>query len=119
MITKHGLSAYYKEGDTYEIGVDEAGRGPLFGPVYTAAVVLPKDNTFNHELMRDSKKITSKKKIKELAEYIKANAITWSVQWEDEKMIDKIVEMHKKNLDSPEDLLKYRIFDENFVPDEN
>ena len=33
--------------------------------------------------------------------------------------IDKIVEMHKKNLDSPEDLLKYRIFDENFVPDEN
>ena len=90
MITKHGLSAYYKEGDTYEIGVDEAGRGPLFGPVYTAAVVLPKDNTFNHELMRDSKKITSKKKIKELAEYIKANAITWSVQWEDEKMIDKI-----------------------------
>ena len=90
MITKYGLSTYYNEGDTYEIGVDEAGRGPLFGPVYTAAVVLPKDNTFNHELMRDSKKITSKKKIKELAEYIKANAITWSVQWEDEKMIDKI-----------------------------
>ena len=90
MITKYGLSTFYNEGTTYEIGVDEAGRGPLFGRVYTAAVVLPKDNTFNHELMRDSKKITSKKKIKELSEYIKENAITWSVQWEDEKMIDKI-----------------------------
>ena len=90
MTTKYGLSTFYNEGNIYEIGVDEAGRGPLFGRVYTAAVVLPKDNTFNHELMRDSKKITSKKKIKELAEYIKENAITWSVQWEDEKMIDKI-----------------------------
>ena len=90
MVTKYGLSTYYNEGNVYEIGVDEAGRGPLFGRVYTAAVVLPKDNTFNHELMRDSKKITSKKKIKQLAEYIKENAITWSVQWEDEKMIDKI-----------------------------
>ena len=90
MITKYGLSTFYNEGNTHEIGVDEAGRGPLFGRVYTAAVVLPKDNTFNHELMRDSKKITSKKKIKELADYIKQSAITWSVQWEDEKMIDKI-----------------------------
>ena len=90
MTTKYGLSTFYNEGNIYEIGVDEAGRGPLFGRVYTAAVVLPKDNTFNHELMRDSKKITSKKKIKELAEYIKEHAITWSVQWEDEKMIDKI-----------------------------
>ena len=62
MVTKYGLSTFYNEGNTHEIGVDEAGRGPLFGRVYTAAVVLPKDNTFNHELMRDSKKITSKKK---------------------------------------------------------
>ena len=90
MTTKYGLSTFYNEGNIYEIGVDEAGRGPLFGRVYTAAVVLPKDNTFNHELMRDSKKITSKKKIKELAEYIKEHAITWSVQWEDGKIIDKI-----------------------------
>ena len=90
MPTKYGLNPCYHSNDIYEIGVDEAGRGPLFGRVYTAAVVLPKDNRFNHELMRDSKKITSKKKIKEIAEYIKANAIAWSIQFETEEMIDKI-----------------------------
>ena len=43
----------------------------LFGRVYTGAVVLPKDNSFCHEEMKDSKKFTSEKKIQELAEYIK------------------------------------------------
>ena len=90
MTTKYGLNRYYDVNNTYEIGVDEAGRGPLFGPVYTAAVVLPKDNTFDHELVRDSKKFTSKKKINEVANYIKQHAIAWSVQSEDEQMIDKI-----------------------------
>ena len=44
----------------YEIicGVDEAGRGPLAGPVYAAAVILPKD--FHHPLLNDSKKMTEK-----------------------------------------------------------
>ena len=88
--TVYGLQTCYDRNNTFEIGVDEAGRGPLFGPVYTAAVVLPKDNQFNHDLMRDSKKITSKKKIKNIAEYIKTNAIAWSIQSEDENMIDKI-----------------------------
>ncbi len=77
--------------DIYEIGVDEAGRGPLFGPVYTAAVVLPKDNDlFDHTKMKDSKKFHSKKKIEEVANYIKQNAIAWSVTFEDEKSIDDI-----------------------------
>ena len=43
------LKTYYDENpDMYEIGVDEVGRGPLFGRVYTAAVILPKDDTFQH-----------------------------------------------------------------------
>ena len=88
--TKYGLEKYYQEDDIFEIGVDEAGRGPLFGRVYTAGVILPKDNSFEHELMRDSKKITSKVKIKEVAEYIKQNAISWSVSYETEQTIDKI-----------------------------
>lgn len=74
----------------FEIGVDEAGRGPLFGRVYAAAVILPKDDSFDHSKMKDSKKFHSKKKIQEVAEYIKKNAIAWSVQYEDEKIIDKI-----------------------------
>ena len=89
-LTKYGLKTSFKGNDLYEIGVDEAGRGPLFGRVYAAAVVLPKDNSFNHELMRDSKKFTSKTKIQEASEYIKTNAIAWSVQYADEVTIDKI-----------------------------
>ncbi len=89
MPTKYGLNICYDNDDIFEIGIDEAGRGPLFGRVYTAAVILPKDDSFQHDLMRDSKKI-SKKKIKDIAEYIKQNAISWSVTYEDEQTIDKI-----------------------------
>ena len=75
----------------YEIGVDEAGRGPMLGRVYASAAVLPKSmEEFDHSLMKDSKKFHSEKKIKEVAEYIKEHAIAWSVQYSDEKVIDKI-----------------------------
>lgn len=74
----------------YELGVDEAGRGPLFGRVYSAAVILPKDDSFDHSKMKDSKKFHSKKKIEEVAEYIKENALAWYVSYEDEKTIDEI-----------------------------
>jgi ribonuclease HII len=76
--------------NTFEIGVDEVGRGPLFGRVYTAAVILPKDDTFNHSLVKDSKKFHSKKKIESVANYIKENALAWVVSYEDEKIIDEI-----------------------------
>ena len=36
----------YMEKDRLEVGIDEAGRGPLFGPVYTAAVIFPKMKSF-------------------------------------------------------------------------
>lgn len=83
-------SCFREDHDILEIGVDEAGRGPLFGRVYTAAVILPKDNSFDHFKMKDSKKFHSKKKILEVAEYIKANAIAWSVTFETETVIDEI-----------------------------
>lgn len=73
-----------------EIGVDEAGRGPLFGRVYTAAVILPKDESFDFSKVKDSKKFHSRKKIKEVAEYIKQNAVAWNVSYEDETIIDTI-----------------------------
>jgi len=75
--------------DKIEIGVDEAGRGPLFGPVYTAAVILPKDDSFDHSRMKDSKRFTSKKKIKEAAEYIKEHAIAYAITFSTEKQIDE------------------------------
>ena len=85
------LKKYHNEcKNVYEIGVDEAGRGPLFGRVYTAAVILPKDDTFDHFKMKDSKKFHSKKKIEEVAEYIKEHALAWYVSFEDEKTIDDI-----------------------------
>jgi ribonuclease HII len=91
MSVKQTLQKYFTEDPTvFEIGVDEAGRGPLFGRVYAAAVVLPKDDSFDHSKVKDSKLFTSKKKIIEAAEYIKANALAWSVRFESEEVIDKI-----------------------------
>ena len=85
------LKKYHLEDESiFEIGVDEAGRGPMFGRVYTAGVILPKDDTFDHSKVKDSKKFHSKKKIEEAAEYIKANALGWYVSYEDEKTIDEI-----------------------------
>jgi ribonuclease HII len=85
------LNKFYNiELDILEIGIDEAGRGPLFGRVYAGAVVLPKDDSFEHHLMKDSKKFHSKKKIEDVAEYIKENAVAWSVEYEDEQTIDEI-----------------------------
>ena len=83
-------SCFCEDPNIFEIGVDEAGRGPLFGRVYTAAVILPKDDTFNHSLVKDSKKFHSKKKIETVANYIKENALAWYVSFEDEKKIDEI-----------------------------
>lgn len=81
---------YNNNQDNYEIGIDEAGRGPMFGRVYSAAVILPKSEDFKYELLKDSKKFSSIKKINEVAEYIKENALYWSVKYEDEKIIDSI-----------------------------
>ena len=84
------ISSLEPDDERLEIGVDEVGRGPLFGRVYTAAVILPKGDLFDHSRMKDSKKFHSKSKIQEVAEYIKANAIAWSITFEDEKTIDSI-----------------------------
>jgi ribonuclease HII len=87
------LNKHYLEDATIlEIGVDEAGRGPLFGRVYAAAVILPKDPATEYDFsqMKDSKKFHSKKKIAHVADYIKQNAVAWAVAYEDEAAIDKM-----------------------------
>ena len=99
---KYGVSYRYpleeKKERRIEIGIDEAGRGPLFGPLFVAAVILPNaspkevlsNSTFDFSEMRDSKKITSKKKIGVLAEYIKTNATAWTIQSISAEEIDRI-----------------------------
>ena len=49
------LLSYYNK-DILEVGIDEAGRGPLFGRVYIGAVILPQDDSIEHSLIKDSKK---------------------------------------------------------------
>lgn len=68
-------------------GVDEAGRGPLAGPVYAAAVILPEGCVI--EGLNDSKKLSEKKR-EALFEIITEKAIAWSVSSVDEDKIDEI-----------------------------
>ena len=85
---KPSLKPYYTLDETVEIGVDEVGRGPMFGRVYACAVILPRDNSFKHELMKDSKKFTSHKKLEETAKYIKEHCVSFAFGYEDEASID-------------------------------
>ena len=92
-IVQPPLKKYFDEDiSIIECGIDEAGRGPMFGRVYAGLVVLPKDDSFDHLQMKDSKKFHSKNKkiIEQVAEYIKENAIAWAVEYEDEQTIDEI-----------------------------
>jgi ribonuclease HII len=100
--------SYNKDTNVYEIGVDEVGRGPLFGRVYTAAVILPKDDTFDCSMVKDSKKFTSKKKIQEAAEYVKTHALAWYVSFEDEKTIDNINILQATQLSMHNSILEIR-----------
>lgn len=70
-----------------EAGCDEAGRGPLAGPVYAAAVILPPD--FNHPLLNDSKKMTDTQR-RELRPVIESEAISWAVTKVDVEEIDTL-----------------------------
>lgn len=84
------LSLFYDSNYKYEIGCDEVGRGPLFGRVYVAAVILPTDGSFDGTNVKDSKKFSSKKKIKEVSNYIKESAVAWHIHYIDADVIDDI-----------------------------
>lgn len=78
---------YYSQGMHLVCGVDEAGRGPLAGPVCAAAVILPEHISIPG--LNDSKKLTDKKR-RELFPIIKENAICYAIAIADEKEIDDI-----------------------------
>lgn len=66
----------YMHPDLLEAGCDEAGRGPLAGPVFAAAVIMPKD--FYHPLLNDSKKMSQKAR-EELRPIIERESLAWAV----------------------------------------
>lgn len=80
------LKKYMNEG-LLEAGCDEAGRGPLAGPVYAAAVILPPD--FHHPLLNDSKKMSEKAR-NILREVIEKEAIAWAVEAVEAEEIDRL-----------------------------
>ena len=100
-------------------GVDEAGRGPLAGPVFAAAVILPEGCEI--EGLNDSKKLSEKKR-EALFDVIKEKAISYSVASVDEKTIDEInilqatylaMKTAVESLDVPAD---YALIDGNRMP---
>ena len=68
-------------------GVDEAGRGPLAGPVYAAAVILDPQRPLQG--LRDSKQLSEAAR-EQLAGQIRASALAWSVAWADSEEIDAL-----------------------------
>jgi ribonuclease HII len=80
------LSPFFQEVHI-EAGCDEAGRGCYAGPVYAAAVILPRD--FCHPVLNDSKQLTEKER-NELRPVIQECAIAWAVASVDNNEIDQI-----------------------------
>ena len=78
---------FVSQGKTHIAGIDEAGRGPLAGPVVVASVIMPLDNIIDG--INDSKKVSEKKR-NELFEKIKQTAISYHIEVIDEKVIDDI-----------------------------
>ena len=77
----------YLKGAKKICGIDEAGRGPLAGPVVVAAAIMPEDSFI--EGVNDSKKVSEKKREK-LYDEITSSAITWGVGIIDQKEIDNL-----------------------------
>ena len=77
----------YCEAGRLEAGCDEAGRGPLAGPVYAAAVILPPD--FHHPLLNDSKQMSEKAR-EALRPIIEAEAVAFAVEAVSAEEIDRL-----------------------------
>lgn len=80
------LKAFHQE-ELIEAGCDEAGRGCLAGPVFAAAVILPR--TFSHPLLNDSKQVAEEVR-DELRVVIMEQAISYAVAMVDQEEIDRI-----------------------------
>ncbi len=97
----------YKDGIKYIAGIDEAGRGPLAGPVVIGCVIMPQDSFI--EYVNDSKKVSETKR-EMLYDKIKNEAIAWStgIVWQDEIDEINILNATKKALTMAIDNLKVK-----------
>lgn len=85
--SKRAKPAPFVSADILEAGLDEAGRGCLAGPVFAAAVILPKN--FDNDILTDSK-LLSKKNRYQLREVIESQALAWAVAYATEEEIDEL-----------------------------
>lgn len=99
------LFSFFNENLT-EAGCDEAGRGCLSGPVFAAAVILPRD--FQHDWLNDSKQVSETKR-KVLRPIIEEKAIAWGIGMVHEKEIDEI------NILKASFLAMHRAIDQLFI----
>lgn len=92
IINKYYIMKLYHDINNVEVGIDEVGRGCLFGRVYSAAVILPKeiepDDEFHLEI-KDSKKHSEKNRLL-LDEYIKYIALDYQISYQEVESIDDI-----------------------------
>lgn len=103
------LDTFYKYSEEIQVGIDEAGKGCMMGPVYSAAVIW--DKTIDASDIKDSKKISRKKRAV-IREYIEHNAIDFGVGFATNSEVDELnisnatfVAMHRalENLKTPFD----------------
>ena len=115
----------WRKGYKMVVGIDEAGRGPLAGPVIACAITVPEFSIFNFQFLKikDSKKLSAKKR-EEIYEILKQNpSIEWGIGRVSEKVIDRIniLEATKlamrravKNLERKYSYTDFLIIDGNF-----
>ena len=99
---------WWSEGKEYIVGMDEAGRGPLAGPLVVAAVCFPKD--FHHDEIYDSKKVSEKKR-EQMFEIIKQEALEYHIKVVTPKEIDEL-NIYRATQKAMEDLVsEFKIVD--------
>ena len=101
-------SKLWRKGLSTIVGIDEAGRGPLAGPVVAASAIVKNKNIFCSEDIRDSKKLTPKKRLEIYNLLMKSSEIEWGIGIVSEKVIDKVNVLEATKLAMEESVLNLR-----------
>ncbi|MCF0174324.1 MAG: ribonuclease HII, partial [Bacteroidales bacterium] len=99
-----------------EAGADEAGRGPLAGPVFAAAVILPPD--FHHPLLNDSKQVNAENRLL-LRSVIEQQAVSFAVEKVDAEEIDEVNILNASILGMQRCLVRLQPIPESIIIDGN